>query len=202
MNLPRICLAACLLWAVGSASAGVTPIPEFTGTMFEGFEDLYPPGGYPAPFPVFEEQGTFDDIVAHYCMIAVSLYSVPQDTYIYPYDGNLMGGSVTGWAAFEFTTPVTEFGGYIGTADRLSGGSVTFKDASGQVIDTVPLTIELGQWGWHGWSSDVPISRVEILGSDTIGLPTVFDDMRATVPEPATLTLLVAGAVLALAGRR
>jgi hypothetical protein len=196
MHPHRVLLAACVLLAVSSAHAGVTPIPEFTGTMFEGFENLGPAGGYPTPIDVFEGQGAFDDIIAHYCMIAYSLYSVPQDTYIFPYSGALMMGSVTGWAAFQFDTPVTEFGGYIGTADRLSGGSVAFKDVNDQVIDTVPLTIELGQWGWHGWSSDVPISRVEILGGSTIGLPTVFDDMRATVPEPASLLLLACAALL------
>ncbi len=198
MSLSRVFLAACLLCAATAASAGVTPIPEFTGDMFEGFENLYPPGGYPAPFDIFEGQGTFDDIIAHYCMIAISLYSVPEDTYIFPYDGNLMGGSVTGWAGFQFDTPVTEFGGYIGTADRLSGGTATFFDASGNVIDTLPLTIELGQWGWHGWSSDVPISRVELRGSSTIDLPTVFDNMRATVPEPASFSLIALGAALLL----
>ncbi len=202
MRFRYVLAVAGLLGAVSLGNAAVVEIPEFTGDMFEGFENLYPPGGYPAPFAIFEGQGTFDDIIAHYCMIAISLYSVPTDTYIYPYSGNLMGGSVTGWAAFEFTTPVMQFGGYIGTTDILSGGSVTFMDVNGQVIDTVPLRIDLGQWSWHGWSSTTPISRVEVRGSEAIGLPIVFDDMRATIPEPATVTMLAAGAVLLLRRRR
>ena len=202
MSFPRVVLVVSLLCAPCIAGATIVPVPEFAGEMFEGFEDIYPPGGYPTPIAVFEGEGTFDDIIAHYCYMAISLYSFPENTYIYPYDGALMCGAVTGWAAFEFSTPVTQFGGYIGTADRLSGGSVTFKDASGQVLDSFPLTVELGQWAWHGWSSDVPFSRIEILGSGTIGLPIVFDNMQATVPEPAGLSLLAVGAACMLRRRR
>lgn len=202
MSTLRISLAAVAILVAGTATASVTPIGEFTGDMYEGFENLNPPGGYPAPFPILDGQGTFDDINAHYCMIATSLYSFPTNTYIYPYNGNFMGGSVTGWAAFEFTVPVMAFGGYIGTADDLSGGYVNFKDLAGNIIDTVPFTVGVGQWGWFGWSSDLPISRIEVIGSTTIGLPLVFDDLRASVPEPAALTLVALGAAFLLGRRR
>ena len=202
MNISRVCLIALMALIACSANAAVTPISEFSGDMYEGFENLFPAGGYPTPLDIFEGQGTFDDIIAHYCQIAFSLYSVPTDTSIYPFNGNLMGGSVTGWAAYEFDQPVVQFGGYIGTADVLTGGTVAFFDEGGQQLDIVPLTIGVGEWVWYGWESDVPLKRIEIKGSTSIGVPIVFDDMRANVPEPTGLSLLAVGAACLLRRRR
>ncbi|MGD8451873.1 MAG: hypothetical protein PVJ57_08645 [Phycisphaerae bacterium] len=202
MTLSRTTLAVLVACCVAAASAGVTPIDPFTGELYEGFETIGSVGGTETPIDIFDGAGTFDDTVAHYGYIATSLYSVPTEEYIYPYNGNIMMGSVTGWAAFEFDTPVSEFGGYIGTADELDVSTVTFRDTLGAVIDTVTIDIEHPLWAWHGWHSDTPIARVEIQGHSTPGKPLVFDDMVAnTIPEPGALGLLVV-AGLALARRR
>lgn len=202
MSTLRLSLCALAVLATATAWAGVTPIDEFPGTMFEGFENLAPLGGYPAPYTIMGGQATIDDVYAHSLIIANSLYSFPSDTYIFPYNGNLMGGTPTGWNSIEFAEPVQQFGGFIGTADLLTGGSAVFKDAQGTVLDTVPLVVPLGDWRWFGWQSDVPIKRIEINGSAQIGQPLVFDDLRATVPEPATLSGLAAWAAFALGRRR
>lgn len=203
MNPLRIVSAAIVLSVVCSASAALIPIGEFTGDQFEGFESLGSPGGYPAPYAIMNGQILFDDIYAHTMMIAYSLYSFPTDTYIYPYNGNLMGGSPTGWVTLDFVTPVTEFGGFIGTSDVIDGGSFTFKDATGAIIDNVPLNIGVGEWVWYGWSSTTPIARIELNAAMQIGLPLVFDDLQANfVPEPTALTLVAAGAALSRRRRR
>lgn len=200
----RYVVAALLVACVaGSSGASIIPIDEFTGDVFEGFEDLGSPGGVSTPLAIFDGEGTFDDTVAHYGMIAFSLYSALTGDEIVPYDGALMMGSVTGWAKFEFVTPVTEFGGYIGTADELEGSTVTFYDVDGEPLETIDVSIEHPLWKWYGWSSDTPIGGVEIIGHVSPGKPLVFDNMRANVvPEPAALLVLLAVVGPAVVRRR
>jgi hypothetical protein len=186
----------------GPVSAGVMPIGEFTGDLYEGFENLGTPGGYPGPFSIMDGDATFNDVFANMLMIAYSLQSGLTGVSIYPYNGNLMGGSVTGCAVIEFTTPVEKFGGYIGAADDLTGGMVTFRDEDGLVLGTEPFSLTMGQWAWYGWESDVPFGSIEIWGAASPGLGVVFDDLQATVPEPAGLSLLAMGAVALLGSRR
>src|SRR5690606_1067913 len=111
--------ALALFVAVGAAHGAVTEIGEFTGGFIEGFENVLPPngGGYPGPISIFQGDATFDDSIAHFVQIALSLTSFLTGEDIFPHNGNLMGGSVTGWGLFTFATPVTQFGGYFGTAD-------------------------------------------------------------------------------------
>jgi hypothetical protein len=49
-------------------------------------------------------------------------------------------------------------------------------------------------WDWYGWSSDVPIGRIEIHGHSTPGKPLVFDNMELTqVPAPGVMAVLSIG---------
>ncbi|MFU8829694.1 MAG: PEP-CTERM sorting domain-containing protein [Phycisphaerales bacterium] len=178
-----------------AASASVIFIDPFVGDAWEPFELIGPPGGTPGPAEIFDGQATIYDQLANMLMIANSLHSFPTETTIFPYNGNLMGGAVTGYLAIDFHTPVTEFGGYFGTADILEGGMIMFFDEQGQNIGTEPMQLNLGEWDWFGWSSDTPISRVEVYGNSTPGLPIVFDDLQVNyIPAPTT------GALLGLAG--
>lgn len=186
-----------------TASASVTSIDPFVGQATEPFELIGPPGGTPGPAEIFGGQATIYDQLADMLMIANSLHSFVTETTILPYNGNLMGGLVTGYGAIDFDTPVTEFGGHFGTADILENGVIMFFDADGANISTEPLELELGEWDWFGWSSDTPISRVEIYGHSSPGSPVVLDDLQVNfVPTPATGALLGLAGLVAVRRRR
>lgn len=179
----------------GVASASVTTIGPFTGDAWENYETIGPPGGTNGPAEIFGGEATTYDQNANFLMIATSLFSFISQTEILPYNGNIMGGYVTGQAVIEFDTPVTAFGGYFGTADVHTDSVINLYDGNGSLISSEPMNFELGEWNWHGWSSDTPISRVEIQGSPTPGLPIVMDDLQVSyIPAPAT------GALIGLVG--
>lgn len=181
--------------AAATAHASVTPIAPFTGESWETFELIGPLGPTPGPAEIFDGQATIADQLAGMLMIANNLYSFLTDTEVLPYNGNLMGGLVTGFGVIDFETPVTDFGGYFNTADILQGGQIVFFDADGQNISTETLNLAMDEWEWYGWSSDTPISRIEIYGNETPGSPILLDDLQVNfIPTPAT------GALLGLAG--
>ena len=194
--------ASSLLLAVSSSTAlaAVTPIGEFTGNISEGFENVAPPAGYPTPLTVFGGVATMDDQLAHFNVIAFS-WQGPAGSYG-PYNGNLFEGSVAGSTLITFNTPMSQFGGFFITSGTLPDGQAIFRDASGFVIDTVPMSITPVVWNWQGWSSDVPFSSIELISANTPGIGIQSDDLQATfAPEPASMSLLALGAI-ALAGVR
>lgn len=202
-NCKTVVGALALASIAGAASASVTTIDEFVGDAWENYETIGPPGGTSGPAEIFGGEATTYDQNANFLMIATSLFSFISETEILPYNGNLMGGYVTGQAVIDFDTPVTEFGGYFGTADVHTGSVINLYDGDGSLISSEPMTFDLGEWNWHGWSSDVPISRVEILGSPTPGLPIVLDDLQVNyVPTPATGALLGLAGLVAVRRRR
>ena len=195
-----VCAAAGL---VSSAGAQVSAIGPFTGDAYEGFEGIAPPGSVTGPVDIFSGEGTVNDQFAGILVIASNLVSFVTNEEIFPYNGNLMGLSVTGFSTFTFDTPATEFGGYFGTADNLSNGTISFYDESDSLIQTVPMELPLNDWQWWGWSSTTPFSRVSIAGNTNPGTPIVFDDLQVSfVPAPASATLLAAGGLLAVRRRR
>src|SRR5690606_6145 len=137
----------------------------FTGDAFETFEAIAPPGFVPNPTPIFNGQGTAYDNLANGLQIAFNLFSFITNTEVVAYNGNLMGGAVTGQMVFEFDAPVSDFGGYWNTADNVVGSHVQFFDAGGNLIDDVGMSLPLGQWNWHGWHSDTGFSKVVVIGS-------------------------------------
>jgi hypothetical protein len=202
MKIWQMTFVACALSAAGMASAGVTPVGEFTGDLSEGFENIFPPGGYPGPIPLFGGEATMDDTLAHFCVIAF-VWSNPNLGEVFPYNGNLMGGTVAGSTIFEFQTPVKSFGGFLTTVGFDPGGSVVFRDVQGATIDTLSATIEPLLWTWQGWTSDVPIGSIEVIGAGVPGFSTIYDDLQVSfVPAPGSLGALIVGVGLASRRRR
>mgnify|MGYP001361004135 CR=1 FL=1 len=195
MRNGTIVLTSIAALAAG-AHAQVVAIDEFIGEHSEGFENIGPIGPMPTgPAAILGGAGTVTDALANFLMIAISVYSFPTDTNLYAYDGNLFGGSVTGWAVFEFETPVTQFGGFFATPDNASGGSVVFYSDEGDILASQSIALPLGEWTWFGWQSSVGIGRIEFFGNGDPSIALGFDNLQISyVPAPgAAAALAVAG---------
>lgn len=198
MNTTAVILTA-IGTAAAAATADVTTTGPFVGDANERFENIAPPGQVNGPVEIFGGAGTINDPFANFIMMATNLTSFLTNESIFPYNGNIMGGSVTGIVDLIFDQGATSFGGYFGTVDILDGGSISFYDANDTLIDSQSFDLPLNEWGWQGWSSTEAFTRVRIQGAPNPGLPIVFDDLQVTlVPAPsAGLALLLGGAAMA-----
>jgi hypothetical protein len=195
MSFRYLFLAAALVCAASLAWADVITIPEFTGDMTEGFEDVLPPGGYPGPIDIFRGRVTIDDSLSH-TVVITNQWSGPLGT-LTPRAGSWMGGTTAGDTLLQFSTPLTDFGAYMTTLAPVPDGTITFSDESGGVIASLPMTVEPMTWGWQGWHSDTPVSSIVMTGNAGPGFGFVFDPMTVNwVPEPASLALLALAALM------
>ncbi len=196
----------CVLAAVGTAAAmttaalaDVTAIGAFAGEAYETFEAIGSPAGYPGPLGIFGGNATLNDSLANTVVIAFNWMGPAGE--IIPLNGNLMGGVPAGAAVFEFSTAVTDFGGYISTVAAVGGGTAVFWDAEGAQIGSMSFDATPADWTWIGWHSDTGISRIELTGN-VPGFGFQFDDLTLNyVPAPASAGLLALAAG-ALARRR
>lgn len=199
----QVFIVCALAGTVSASGAGVTQIGQFTGDANERFENIAPPGTVPGPVDLFGGAGSANDPFAGIMMMAINLTSFLTNETIFAYNGNLMGGSVTGIMDFSFEQGVTEFGGYFGTVDILNGGSISFYDEHDALIETQAFDMPLNDWDWYGWSSTEAFSRVSIWGSANPGTPIVFDDLQVNfVPTPASGMLVMLGGACVMRRRR
>ena len=175
-----------------SAGASVTSIGEFTGDLFEGFENFSAPAPWPGPMPIFNGAATFDDQVTD-PWIVNSLTG--GDLTLFAYDGNFMGLAPTGWTRWTFDAPMHRFGGFFGSTLPGVGGAARFLDGDGAVIESVAFSTVAGQYSWHGWEVEGGFVTVEILAGANPGTTMVYDNMQASyLPAPGALALLMLGA--------
>ncbi len=197
--MKRVLICIGIAGWVSLAGAAVEPIAPFIGEGSEGFESIIPPGPYSGPMPIFEGAGTIDDYYTD-PWIAWSLFGSGYE--MYPYEGGNMGLTPTGWTVFTFDPPVRQFGGYFGTVNDVSGGTATFYDAGGALIEVEAFDIPQAHWTWSGWYSDVPFASLVVQTNMYPGATGVYDAMQLSyVPEPGALALLVGGVALLLRRR-
>lgn len=192
---------ALALAAAHTATADITSIGQFTGDASETFENIGPPQSYPGGMDVFNDQATFNDSLTDAPWISTVLNG-PEGS-IFPFDGNFMGLSTTGWAELTFDTPVVQIGGFLGSTNVNAGGEVTFFDEQGSEIETVSLEGPTTDWSWYGWQSDTPIASMTVNANANPGNPLAFDNWQATfIPAPGALALLGLGALVPRRRRR
>ncbi len=203
MTIRASLTVAAAFAAAGTAHATITSTGPFSGDAFETFEAIASPGFVNGPIDIFGGQGQGYDTFANGTMIALNLFSFVSNTEVLPYNGNLMGGSVTGVYTFEFETLVSDFGGYFNTADEIGPTSVEFYDAGDNLIESVSASFPLGSWNWHGWHSDDGFAKVIVKGSPAPNFPITFDDLQVTfVPAPGAAALLALGGIAGVRRRR
>jgi hypothetical protein len=103
-----------------------------------------------------------------------------------------------GIADWEFTQPVSQFGGYWENNSHADDATAEFFDVNQNLIDTqvVPVPVNGQHWVWNGWQFDTPVSRIRVTGNGLINGFIWYDNVELTVatPEPiATGTLLPLG---------
>ena len=185
------------------AAADVSSIDPFFGDQFETFELIGPPGSVFGDVPIFNGHATITDELANQVIAAINLTSFLTDETIFAYNGNFMGGFPTGWAVIEFDQGATDFGGYFGTVDIHSGGSISFFDEDNQLIQSLSLDIPLNDWTWFGFHSDVAFHSVVIHGSSSPSAPIVLDDLQVNfIPAPSSIALLGLGGLVVSRRRR
>ncbi|MFG0244962.1 MAG: hypothetical protein ACF8MF_02785 [Phycisphaerales bacterium JB052] len=189
-TLPALTIIAAAM--VPTATAAVSSIDDpFLGDHYETFELIGSPGSVFGEVPIFDGTATITDELANQVIAAINLNSFLTNETIFAWNGNFMGGFPTGWAVIEFSQGATDFGGYFGTADILSGGNISFFDADDNLIETQSLELPLNNWEWHGWHSDEAFTRVVIHGSTNPSAPIVLDDLQVNyIPAPGALALL------------
>jgi hypothetical protein len=171
-------VAAALAALATPLVAQVTPTGPFVGTHQEGFEAVTSAAAPCAGFDVFGGVGT-------YCGLSGSAPLISSgwgfSCSIAPYAGLRFTASASAGIEYNFTTPISRFGGYFGTNSPSSGAQVNFYDAAGALIQSVPATIPNDcNWYWQGWdiAGSGGAARVEVIGNYSSGGFIDMDDME------------------------
>ena len=199
---------AGLAAATFAASADLTPIPVFVGTLSEGFESFPSGGGQANPLTIMGG--------------AASLNAPGDDIYTSSYDYSLGdkglalaqsgvkgfgSDSVAGTTTLTFANAVGQFGGYFNVA-TLAGYNTAntlslafFGQGGAQIGSTqVVMMATTNANTFVGFNSAVPVKSITLSGLYFVG-----DDLRANVfptPEPSAFAALGLGVVALLRRRR
>jgi hypothetical protein len=184
------------------ASAQVTAISPFTGTMQDSYETQTQFQFLPS-YPIFGGAG----VVQHETMQATMHVTSGWSFFvtIFPRTGGFFLGSAGGGYDFIFTAPAFRFGGYWGTNADLAGADVTFFDAQNvQVGGTMSIGAPQGQWQWDGWEfAGAGVTRVHIDPLNQFNGFVMSDDIEYTpVPEPAAFVAIALGLGMLAVRRR
>lgn len=204
----------CVLALAGIATAGVTPIGPFTGQISEDwesfdnynqnpnfYEDANGPvsifGGNAMISSPFSGQGgimaIYEPGSADFGLGANGLAQVADGT-------KGMGLDTPTSATIDFSSDISDFGGYWGAADPVI--NFEFYDAGGLLIgtDTVSYSDPAGQGTliWLGWTFNTGIASITYSGGFVVN-----DGLQANVlPSPGALAILALGGLVGTRRRR
>lgn len=175
---------ACLL-GVPPAGGEVMPVGPFAGEMSESFN--YSSVTALESLPVFDEAGA----------LTVDLDQSPDGAIKIEWSSQFLGKTVTpistmmggqlAIANWTFDEPVSHFGGWWENNSGEDDATVSFYDVNDQLIDTAVATIPFMPpqgWTWNGWTSDVPIARIEVVGNGVVNGFIWYENMQIiTAPQ-------------------
>ncbi len=193
-NVRALGVIAAVLGSAGAASAGITPIPSFTGQYQESFENFnfsWTSGNV----PVFSGLASVHER-SNGSLIVTSSWSF--NSVVRPQTGTRFMGSPSSWVEYNFNTPMASFGGFFTTNSSVADGQAQFF-LNGELLSTQPLAAPKGgQWAWNGWTSPTGFDAVRITSNYSSGGFIMQDSLQASaIPAPGA-----AGAIglIALAG--
>ena len=189
-NVRALGVIAAVLGSAGAASAGITPIPSFTGQYQESFENFnfsWTSGNV----PVFSGLASVHER-SNGSLIVTSSWSF--NSVVRPQTGTRFMGSPSSWVEYNFNTPMASFGGFFTTNSSVADGQAQFF-LNGELLSTQPLAAPKGgQWAWNGWTSPTGFDAVRITSNYSSGGFIMQDSLQASaIPAP--------GAAGALASR-
>ncbi|MBK7405513.1 MAG: PEP-CTERM sorting domain-containing protein [Phycisphaerales bacterium] len=200
MNSPIACLLCATI--AGVATAGITPVSPFTGTLqetFESFQNIRDnPNVYQdasGPFPIFLGAATMVGPSTAIYRPGYANFSLGSNGFAQVADG-AQGAGLNGLGAWTIRfgpTGASDFGGYWSyLPDFHHNMSFDFYDPTGSLLGSDSLTVNdnSGALHWAGWTSTSPIATVVITGDFMAG-----DYLQANVPAPGALVLLGLGAL-------
>ncbi len=167
-----------------SASAQVSPVPQFQGQAQEGFDTQ--PNGFNACFTSFGGAGQVCT-VSGAGLLATSSWGFVCT--MGAHSGGKFCGSATGPVQVTFTSNVHRFGGWFGTNSGGSDAHFDFYDANDQLISSeLALFPNDCTWRWFGWQScSAAIRRVVITGLTTpAGAFVDMDELQVDFTPPPT----------------
>lgn len=186
MSLKRFLAVALAPALAGVAAASITTVPEFTGDLSEGFES-FAVGPHFDPFTIFGGAATLDEPANPF--VFTSIEDIGPEGRVEAYEGQYMASIVSNSAIIEFDTPITDFGGFFTTVGLPGASEVVFRDDEGAALDTLPMSFTPDVWEWKGWHSDAPFTQIQITTAELAVWE--LDGLQATVPEPASMSMLV-----------
>ena len=206
MNSPRIALPAVLalfvlLTLAAAAPGAVSVIGPFAGDLSDTF-DQYSSVNAVQQLSVFNGAGVIRNLSAGGA-IKIEFASQFNGDLVVPISGMMMGQ--LGIADWVFTTPAARFGGYWENNSGASDATVSFFDATDNLVGTAVASVPVSgqQWVWNGWESDVPFVRMHVVGNGVINGFIWYENVQlARVPEPSGAGAALAGGGTLLVGRR
>lgn len=208
-----VVIALCATAALGTllarpAAAQLTQIGPFTGTTSESFEEFQDYGVNPSFYQaegsaIFGGAATLsslDEDIAIYNPSAGATFGLDDNGQAQVEDGHQGAGlnSAPDEAFIDFSSPITEFGGYFSAANFGSGGdySLSFFDASNTQVGSTQFFINSDPTGaltWSGVISSVPFKSVTIAGNYVV-MDALQSNAVSTAPEPSSFAFLLAAA--------
>jgi hypothetical protein len=153
------------------AKADVTPVPPFTGTSTETFEEFgrqFFSNGQQIPIfgGIAALSGTELETATSGQFLMCVYYASPVDGRFF-----LGGDQYSASMTFSFSQPVWAFGAYWANFPNyhecggISDTNFTFLDAAGNLVGTASYPPgPTANWHWHGWGFATPVKTVIATG--------------------------------------